>query len=695
MSNSGVPVVSDIAQAASNIAPGVADAVSSVGSAVVKTIENVAKNPLPVILQIGATVALGPAGLGLSSAMAGAISAGAVVAAQGGNIGDIAKSALLSYGAGNFASATGVSDLTTQIGQSISEATGSSMIGTAAMQGLNAAALNSAVAAVTGKPIGEAFSRGLVGGAVGSIGANLTQAAMQSSTAQDFFKTAQDWGITSPKALQVLQGATAVSINAALTGQSPTTAIQNYLVKSAANLAGSAFESTLKAAKQKLETFGDTGQMQTSAQERLDAYNTEFRTAAQQHDDLLAKNQPLFDKSNQLRDLYSRYEAVKNSGDVNAINAAVDAYNAAYGEYTALGGDEALTAASSQLDALRSQATAAQTQYEDVLSNFTDTVQDYNAAVGDLDQAYQDYEAQAYADATQQYNADPQAQLAAREALMQKLVNGEVETTWNEDGSQNLGNGIVFRDGEFYVGDELAFPAIPTSIDPWIPSADNPMLEDGMTPEERAAAEYQRYLDSLTNPQDPLTDLPAQDFGVEPEIPDDFLSNPFAGYSQNPDGTYTRINDDGSTLTLDQDGNILDVTMATDDGVQSIGNVGRPMTGGATGTRPPATRPPATRPPVVRPPTTQPTAPGGQPPAATTNDPKADQFAALMSLIGSQGSAVPQQATQPQLADIKYLYDIGGKDIFAPTQLENQPKSIFAASGGHLDDLLALLHRKD
>jgi len=129
-------VVSGVGNAISSVASGVGSAVSSTASgvdacgrktvsAIGTAVSNVIKNPLPVIEAIAVTAAIGPQGLGLLGSAApivegvgaaatvvdtgatiaaggAAISAAAVKAMNGGNVGDIATAAITS-GVGSYA----------------------------------------------------------------------------------------------------------------------------------------------------------------------------------------------------------------------------------------------------------------------------------------------------------------------------------------------------------------------------------------------------------------------------------------------------------------------------------------------------------------------------------------------------------------------------------------------------------------
>jgi hypothetical protein len=112
-------------------------------------------------------------------------------------------------------------------------------------------------------------------------------------------------------------------------------------------------------------------------------------------------------------------------------------------------------------------------------------------------------------------------------------------------------------------------------------------------------------------------------------------------------------------------------------------------------TKPPVT-PPVT-PPIVKPPVTPVTPPIVKPPVTPSKNTSTTgnrDLSALLSLLGQQ-QAPAQNITPPELAKIGYFYDVGGQDIFAPTQAKKEekqdPYKQFYATGGTVDDLFRIL----
>jgi hypothetical protein len=79
--------------------------VQSAISSVNTTVDNIARNPVPVVEVIVLTAALGPAGLGLSTAAAAPVAAAATTYINGGSTEDAAKAAAISYGSYQVAEA--------------------------------------------------------------------------------------------------------------------------------------------------------------------------------------------------------------------------------------------------------------------------------------------------------------------------------------------------------------------------------------------------------------------------------------------------------------------------------------------------------------------------------------------------------------------------------------------------------------
>jgi hypothetical protein len=312
------------------------NAVSNTLSGVGKVVENVVKNPLPVVTMVAATWALGPSGLALASTTAGAaaLAAGSIAAYNGKNIGDIAKSALLAYGGSEFAKYTGLGDLTSEIGNGIGGTSGS-----AVASGLNNAFFNSSVAALGGKNVGEAFGAGFLGGAAGSLAGS----AMNSQTGQSYFGTIKEsFGLNDSQMKYIQGGATAMG-TAAISGQDPQVALTNYVAQNIANVGKT-----------------ELGKQFTSAKNYLvDSYDA-WKTAKEDQQDIIDRRNALYEEAKPLADRYtalrSQYDDVvsKLKADSNYVQQNRGGYDAAMAAYESDKSNETIDRVNAEAEKLKS-----------------------------------------------------------------------------------------------------------------------------------------------------------------------------------------------------------------------------------------------------------------------------------------------------------------------------------------------------
>lgn len=185
----------------------------------------------------------------------------------------------------------------------------------------------------------------------------------------------------------------------------------------------------------------------------------------------------------------------------------------------------------------------------------------------------------------------------------------------------------------------------------------------------------------------------------------DFYNSDSTGmgaYKYDPtSGTYTYTSDDGSTLTLDADGNIVGSTEATDTSWTGLTDT---ATGNLNLPKLPSGKFPAVKPPAKKVTTTKPTTTttGVGNTAITTGSNTAVQsggglnIPALLAIMG--GFAGNEQPQQPQIQTYEpgkdFEYFDWESDPFAPqkpkTNPAGQPKM---AGGGSIDELLEILKR--
>lgn len=149
--------VSDVVEAAGDVVSNVGQAVEQVGQTVGNVAENIAQNPIPVLI----TVAVAASGLPIPPPL----TAAAVTAAQGGSIEQIAASAAASYVGGQVAG---------EVGGALSDAA-------PVIQDIVPSAAQGAVqAAITGQdPLTAALASGVAGGVSGQVTPELGQTAGQ------------------------------------------------------------------------------------------------------------------------------------------------------------------------------------------------------------------------------------------------------------------------------------------------------------------------------------------------------------------------------------------------------------------------------------------------------------------------------------------------------------------------------------
>ncbi len=142
----------------------------------------------------------------------------------------------------------------------------------------------------------------------------------------------------------------------------------------------------------------------------------------------------------------------------------------------------------------------------------------------------------------------------------------------------------------------LEEPSI-TPPDALVPDASNPDLEAGKTPQERAAEEWKRYLDSLaTKPSD--LNLPGSTIEAGPYF-DEYNANlkrimDEGGYTsqwQNANGDKVFVNDDGTAIGINQDGGTYSLSDAQVEDMVSKGLLNTAESGyvdatGGTGSTP-------------------------------------------------------------------------------------------------------------
>lgn len=219
---------------------------------------------------------------------------------------------------------------------------------------------------------------------------------------------------------------------------------------------------------------------------------------------------------------------------------------------------------------------------------------------------------------------------------------------------------------------------------------------------KRYTDEFSKYLDSL---QDGATIPPnygVQDLGITQENWQSFDQNlqqmlqegrlP-TQWKPGDNGAFTYTDDDGSTLTIDANGNITGYTEAPAGNLPGETPTGGPSTAGPStgGTKPGTT--PTTKPPTTPTTPTTPTIPTiPKPPTATAGGTSGMNLMGLLALLGAEGGGQSTAPTPPPTVDIGEQLDLEGALETNPfARKQTQPKM---ATGGSIDDLLAMLQQR-
>lgn len=188
---------------------------------------------------------------------------------------------------------------------------------------------------------------------------------------------------------------------------------------------------------------------------------------------------------------------------------------------------------------------------------------------------------------------------------------------------------------------------------------------------QRFNDEFARYLDYLQAGEPPPPDYGVQDLGITDENWDSFNQNLLnmqqAGqlpsqWQVDSEGNSTYVADDGSTLTINPDGEIVHYTEAP------VGN----LPGETPPPPPPPAPPPPAPPPIAKPPVTQPPAPSPVPAPAAQSGLDVNS---LLALLGMMGGQTPAPAPAPQTF-YSEMPEFDVTKAFSPTLYAEREKAI-------------------
>ena len=309
-------VVSAVADFAGDVLSTVGKAITGVVDAIGNTITNIIKDPLPTLLQVA----------GMAVGIPPYVTAAVITAAKGGNLEDIALSAAVSYISAEAVSSSGIGqkigEMTKTAGQDFTNTMMENFnlppdtavaIAKAATASMNSSIIGGVNAAISGKNVMDGITSGFTSGLV------------YSSTSSYFDSLNKDpnWGFT-PKALDMMKGATSSALNSIVSGKDPSQAVGNYIAYATLNMGQTELSKQAKQAYVNLTT--DT----EAAKKAQDVYVTdkaEYDTKAKESERL--RESINADSAAQKKIIEEQYTPFKNSYDeITARNtAAINGYN--------------------------------------------------------------------------------------------------------------------------------------------------------------------------------------------------------------------------------------------------------------------------------------------------------------------------------------------------------------------------------
>jgi hypothetical protein len=235
------------------------------------------------------------------------------------------------------------------------------------------------------------------------------------------------------------------------------------------------------------------------------------------------------------------------------------------------------------------------------------------------------------------------------------------------------------------------------------PGSKGPTDEDTA---RRFKEEYDRYLAYMEAGEPPPPEYGIQDMGITDESWDSYTQQMLdmdargelpSQWRPEADGSFTYTDDDGSTITIDESGDIIDFTEAPSGmlpGEEPALVTPAPVAPGTPALVKPTTPSTPTTP-------TAPTTPANPttpaiPATPKTDAPSTQNLVALLALLGSGGGGSSAPPTQVAPAEVQLMEEIFGSNLFS-----KDPGGISAAdakagkrnfnNGGSVDELLHLL----
>jgi len=282
------------------------------------TVQAILKNPLPVVAQV----------VGASFGVPPYVTAAVIAGVQGGNIGDMAKSAALSYASSELMSSTQLGadiknyavnmpsgDITDWAMENFNLSPDQAvMVAKASSAALNSSVIGGINAALTGRSVAQGVSSGFTSGLI------------YSSTDSYFNSVNKDpnWGF-SPTALNVMKGAASTALNTLVSGKGdPAQTVGNYIAYAGVNMAGSEVSRMAKDAYVNLTTDTEAAQ---KAQDKFTTYKAELDSKAVEAENL---RQSIIQRDSDLQKaITEKYTPFKTQYDQlgSVINTAKEKYD--------------------------------------------------------------------------------------------------------------------------------------------------------------------------------------------------------------------------------------------------------------------------------------------------------------------------------------------------------------------------------
>ena len=421
----------------------VIDTASHAVDVTLKTVENtvqsIARDPIGTLLPAAVSVISG-------GTIPPYVTAAAITASRGGNIGQIATTALVSYGAQNLAGTkvgdTTLGDLTTNIAKDIG---GSAAVQAAVTSGLNNAAFNGLLAIAQGKNVGQAIGSGLVGGALGS-GVNTI-----SGDALSYFKSAEGgtWGFSGDQ-LKLVQGGINTALVAGVSGQDVGKALNAYVARAAQSSAAGKLsqfvETNVKAANEAIKNYNtEKGQFESA----VDAANAQQVLVNNTLGGMKVGDRSALDifkdietERTTFEDYKTKAEAARDAGDIDSANKYATLANEAATKYNDHFNQikDILPTINPEIEKYNTLAKAAETEYEQTkAADPTKAIESATGAQTKFDTAL--------------------AEAGTRDFLIEQINNGSFVPVGYEErtGRLDFGNGLTFDGTNFYQNGKKTF----------------------------------------------------------------------------------------------------------------------------------------------------------------------------------------------------------------------------------------------